>query len=68
MSVDEEAFSEASRHFGSRQLLHLWTAIASANAVNRFHGMFHTDLDEETAAALDPLRGTPRRSQRAPGR
>jgi hypothetical protein len=68
VSVDEGAFSEAARHFGPRQLLHLWTAIASANAVNRFHGLFHTDLDAETVAALYPLRGAPRRSPRATGR
>ena len=53
LNVDRATYRALNEHFTLRQVLQLWAVVAAANAVNRFHATFHTDLDESTLAAVE---------------
>ena len=53
LTVDRDTYEALARSFTIRQILQIWGVVASANAVNRFHATFHTDLDESTLAAVE---------------
>ena len=59
--IDNDLFERLSRHLTPRRLVHLWGMVAAANAINRFHATFHTDLEESmirTAEAGDRQAGS----------
>src|SRR5207249_3295979 len=51
--VDDETFADLAGHFAPRQLIDICLTVGLSNMVNRFHATFHTDLDEETLAAVE---------------
>lgn len=52
--IDDALFAELSAHFDTQQLIELCFTVGNSGLVNRFHALFHTDLDGDTLAGLGP--------------
>ena len=50
--ISDELFAELSAHFDTQQMIELCFTVGNSGIVNRFHALFHTDLDDDTAAGL----------------
>ncbi len=50
--IDDETYAALAEHFTPEQLIEICLTVGLCNMVNRFHATFHTDLDEETLAAV----------------
>jgi len=53
IAIDDETFNALARYFPPEQLIEITLTVGLSNMVNRFHATFHTDLDAETAAAVE---------------
>ncbi len=51
--VDDATYDALAQHFTVRQVMDICLTVGLSNMVNRFHATFHTDLDEETIAAVE---------------
>lgn len=50
--ISDELFAELSAHFDTQQMIELCFTVGNSGIVNRFHALFHTDLDAATITAL----------------
>ena len=50
--ISDELFVELSAHFDTQQMIELCFTVGNSVIVNRFHALFHTDLDTATIDAL----------------
>ena len=50
--ISDELFAELSSHFDTQQMIELCFTVGNSGIVNRFHALFHTDLDRDTIAGL----------------
>jgi alkylhydroperoxidase family enzyme len=50
--ISDELFAELRAHFDIQQLIELCFTVGNSGIVNRFHALFHTPLDDDTAAGL----------------
>lgn len=50
--IDDALFAELSSHFDTQQMIELVFTVGYSGLVNRFHALFHTDLDDVTVAEL----------------
>jgi hypothetical protein len=50
--ISDELFGELSTHFDTQQMIELCFTVGNSGLVNRFHALFHTDLDDDTIAGL----------------
>ena len=50
--ISDELFDELSAHFDTQQMIELCFTVGNSGLVNRFHALFHTDLDGDTIAGL----------------
>jgi hypothetical protein len=50
--ISDELFDELSAHFDTQQMIELCFTVGNSGIVNRFHALFHTDLDADTVAGL----------------
>ena len=50
--ISDELFAELSAHFDTQQMIELCFTVGNSGIVNRFHALFHTDLDGDTVAGL----------------
>lgn len=50
--IDDALYSELISHFDTVQIIDLCFTIGFANAINRFHATFQTDVDETTQLAV----------------
>lgn len=51
--IDDETYAALALHFTTQQVIDICLTVGLSNMVNRFHATFHTDLDEETLAAVE---------------
>ena len=50
--ISDELFADLSAHFDAQQMIELCFTVGNSGIVNRFHALFHTDLDAATIAEL----------------
>ena len=50
--ISDELFADLSAHFDTQQMIELCFTVGNSGIVNRFHALFHTDLDAATIAEL----------------
>ena len=50
--ISDELFGELSSQFDTRQMIELCFTVGNSGIINRFHALFHTDLDSDTVAGL----------------
>ena len=50
--IDDALFAELSAHFDAPQMIELVFTVGYSGLINRFHALFHTDLDGDTIAGL----------------
>jgi alkylhydroperoxidase family enzyme len=50
--ISDELFAELRAHFDIPQLIELCFTVGNSGIVNRFHALFHTELDGDTIAGL----------------
>lgn len=51
--IDDPTYDALSAHFSTQQVIDICLTVGLSNMVNRFHATFHTDLDEDTLAAVE---------------
>ena len=51
--IDDETYGALEEHYTRAQIMEIWALVATANAINRFHATFHTDVDEEILEAVE---------------
>ena len=52
--ISDELFAELRAHFDVQQMIELCFTVGNSGIINRFHALFHTDLDGDTVAGLGP--------------
>jgi hypothetical protein len=52
--ISDALFAELSTHFDTKQLIELCFTVGNSGIVNRFHALFHTELDADTTFGLGP--------------
>ena len=50
--ISDELFRDLSAHFDTQQMIELCFTVGNSGIINRFHALFHTDLDDDTTAGL----------------
>jgi alkylhydroperoxidase family enzyme len=50
--ISDELFAELRAHFDTKQLIELCFTVGNSGIVNRFHALFHTELDSDTVVGL----------------
>jgi alkylhydroperoxidase family enzyme len=50
--ISDELFSELAAHFDTQQMIELCFTVGNSGIINRFHALFHTELDQDTVAGL----------------
>ena len=50
--ISDELFAELRAHFDTQQMIELCFTVGNSGIVNRFHALFHTELDQDTVAGL----------------
>lgn len=50
--ITDEMFAALSAHFDTQQLIDLCFTVGYSGVINRFHALFHTQLDDDTIAGL----------------
>lgn len=50
--ISDELFGDLSDHFDAKQMIELCFTVGNSGIINRFHAMFHTDLDGDTITGL----------------
>ena len=50
--ISDALFDELNAHFDTQQMIELCFTVGNSGLVNRFHALFHTDLDGDTIAGL----------------
>ena len=50
--ISDELFGELSAHFDTQQMIELCFTVGNSGIINRFHALFHTELDGDTTAGL----------------
>jgi alkylhydroperoxidase family enzyme len=50
--ISDKLFADLSAHFDTQQMIELCFTVGNSGIVNRFHALFHTDLDAATIAEL----------------
>ena len=53
ITIDDETYGALEEHYTREQIMEIWALVATANAINRFHATFHTDVDEEILEAVE---------------
>ena len=49
--ISDEMFTEMRAHFDTQQMIELCFTVGNSGIINRFHALFHTELDADTVAA-----------------
>jgi alkylhydroperoxidase family enzyme len=52
LPISDELFAELHAHFDVQQMIELCFTVGNSGTVNRFHALFHTELDGDTVAGL----------------
>jgi alkylhydroperoxidase family enzyme len=52
LPIDDALYADLSKFLSTQQLIELCFTVGVANAINRFHATFRTDLDPVTTTAL----------------
>ena len=50
--ISDVLFAELSAHFDTKQMIELCFTVGNSGIVNRFHALFHTELDADTTMGL----------------
>jgi alkylhydroperoxidase family enzyme len=50
--ISDELFAELRTHFDTQQMIELCFTVGNSGIINRFHALFHTELDQDTVAGL----------------
>ena len=50
--ISDALFAELAAHFDTQQMIELCFTVGNSGLINRFHALFHTELDHDTVAGL----------------
>ena len=54
ITIDDETYAALEACYTRKQIMEIWGVVSVANAINRFHATFLTEVDPETQEALAP--------------